>query len=69
MCIRDRFKAGLWVRDSSAGIGTVTFYDRKNGIFAGLGHAVNAVIEGNAAVRRAVLGSKDMEPVSYTHLR
>lgn len=35
-----RYKAGLWVRDSSAGIGTVTFFDSENGIFAGLGHAV-----------------------------
>lgn len=34
------FKAGLWVRDSTAGIGTMTFYDRETGIFASLGHAV-----------------------------
>lgn len=44
--VDSKFKAGLWVRDSSAGIGTVTFYDRKNGIFAGLGHAVNAAVKG-----------------------
>ncbi len=35
-----KYKAGLWVRDSSAGIGTVTFYDDENGYFAGLGHGV-----------------------------
>lgn len=35
-----RYKAGLWVRDSSAGIGTMTFYDPKTGILAGLGHPV-----------------------------
>lgn len=35
-----KFRAGLWVRDSSAGIGTVTFYDDENGYFAGLGHGV-----------------------------
>lgn len=35
-----KYKAGLWVRDSSAGIGTTTFIDAENGIFAGLGHAV-----------------------------
>lgn len=35
-----KFKAGLWVRDSTAGIGTMTFFDRDTGIFAGLGHAV-----------------------------
>lgn len=35
-----KYKAGLWVRDSTAGIGTMTFYDRETGIFGGLGHAV-----------------------------
>lgn len=35
-----KYKAGLWVRDSTAGIGTMTFFNRETGIFAGLGHAV-----------------------------
>ena len=35
-----RRKAGIWVRDSSAGIGTLTFFDPSTGRFAGLGHAV-----------------------------
>lgn len=34
------YKAGMWVRDSSAGIGTLTFYDAQNGTFGGLGHPV-----------------------------
>lgn len=34
------YKAGMWVRDSSAGIGTLTFYDEETGAFGGLGHAV-----------------------------
>lgn len=34
------YKAGIDIRDSSAGIGTVTFYDPSSGMFAGLGHAV-----------------------------
>ncbi len=34
------YHLGLWVRDSSAGIGTMTFYDPNNGCFAGLGHAI-----------------------------
>lgn len=38
--IETKFKAGLWVRDSSAGIGTMTFYSTVNGVFGGLGHAV-----------------------------
>ena len=34
------YKAGIWVRDSSAGIGTMTYYDPSTMVFAGLGHAV-----------------------------
>lgn len=34
------YKGGLWVRDSTAGIGTVTFYDPSNGSFGGLGHGI-----------------------------
>ncbi|WP_312644574.1 SpoIVB peptidase [Hydrogenoanaerobacterium sp.] len=38
--VSDGYKAGMWVRDSSAGIGTMTFYDPISGVFGGLGHAV-----------------------------
>ncbi len=34
------FKAGLWVRDSTAGIGTITYFDPQNGVYGGLGHPV-----------------------------
>lgn len=34
------YRAGIWVRDSSAGIGTMTYYQPSTGIFAGLGHAI-----------------------------
>lgn len=34
------YKAGLWVRDSTAGLGTMTFYHPASGVFAGLGHPV-----------------------------
>lgn len=34
------YKIGVWVRDSTAGIGTMTYYDSENKVFAGLGHAV-----------------------------
>ena len=34
------FKTGMWVRDSAAGIGTLTFYDRESQVFAGLGHGI-----------------------------
>lgn len=36
----ERFEAGIWVRDSSAGIGTITFYDPETGSFGGLGHPI-----------------------------
>lgn len=39
-CTDGVYKAGIWVRDSSAGIGTMTYYDLSRGAFAGLGHAV-----------------------------
>ncbi len=35
-----KYKAGLWVRDSTAGLGTVTFYNPENDCFAGLGHGI-----------------------------
>lgn len=34
------YRLGCWVRDSTAGIGTVTFYDMVNKTFAGLGHGI-----------------------------
>lgn len=58
-----KYIAGLWVRDSSAGIGTVTFYDKKSGAVAGLGHAICDVdtgnvmtAEGGELVRAKVMG-------------
>ena len=35
-----RYKTGIWVRDSGAGIGTVTFIMPDTGAFAGLGHGI-----------------------------
>lgn len=34
------YKTGMWVRDNTAGIGTVTFVDPSTGAFAGLGHGI-----------------------------
>lgn len=34
------YKLGLWVRDSSAGIGTLTFYSPMTNIVCGLGHGI-----------------------------
>ncbi len=36
----DEFKIGIWVRDSSAGIGTLTFYSPSTDIICGLGHGI-----------------------------
>lgn len=37
------YKLGAWLRDSMAGIGTVTYYDPADGSFGALGHGVNDV--------------------------
>ena len=37
---------GAWVRDSMAGIGTMTFYDKGSGTFGALGHGVTDVDTG-----------------------
>lgn len=34
------YKIGIWVRDSSAGIGTLTFYSPSTDIICGLGHGI-----------------------------
>ena len=34
---------GLWVRDSTAGIGTVTYYNKQDRSFGALGHGVTDV--------------------------
>lgn len=35
-----KYKIGLWIRDSTAGVGTLTFYDSKSKKFAALGHPI-----------------------------
>lgn len=37
------YKAGLWIRDSTSGVGTVTYIDPADNSFAGLGHGINDV--------------------------
>ena len=37
------YQLGLWLRDSMAGIGTMTYYDPATGSFAALGHGINDV--------------------------
>ena len=46
-------KIGAWVRDSAAGIGTLTFIDPQTGAFGGLGHAVSDATTGNMVPLRS----------------
>lgn len=41
------YKIGLWVRDSAAGVGTVTFYNEMTQSFAALGHAITDIDTGD----------------------
>lgn len=44
LCSTDgAYKLGAWIRDSMAGIGTVTFYNPDTGAFGALGHGINDV--------------------------
>lgn len=40
------YKLGIWVKDSAAGIGTVTFIDPETGVFGGLGHGITEASTG-----------------------
>ena len=42
----DKYHVGLWVRDSTAGIGTLTFYDPSSGYFGALGHGITDIDTG-----------------------
>ena len=44
LCSADgAYKLGAWIRDSMAGIGTVTFYCPETGAFGALGHGISDV--------------------------
>ena len=45
--VEGEYKLGIWVRDSTAGIGTLTFYDPSIKKFAALGHPINDVDTGS----------------------
>ena len=44
---KKEYKLGLWVRDSAAGIGTMTFYEPSSGKFAALGHGISDIDTGD----------------------
>lgn len=39
----NEYKIGLWVRDSAAGVGTVTFYEPSTKTFGALGHGITDI--------------------------
>ena len=36
-----QYRIGAWVRDSTAGVGTLSYYNPENGTYGALGHAIN----------------------------
>lgn len=41
-----KYKTGIWIKDSTSGIGTVTFINPENNAFGGLGHGICDSING-----------------------
>ena len=41
--VTNEYKLGLWVRDSAAGVGTVTFYEPSTKTFGALGHGITDI--------------------------
>lgn len=72
----NKYKTGIWVRDSSAGIGTATFYSPKLKISAGLGHGICDIdtnelltINSGQTVRANILNVKKSEDGSPGELQ
>lgn len=42
-----QYRLGLWVRDSTMGVGTLTFYEPKSNIYGALGHAITDMDTGS----------------------
>jgi len=60
-----KYELGLWLRDGMAGIGTITFFDPKSGIFGALGHAVSDIETGVLMP----IGSGSIMPATVTSAR
>ena len=59
------YRLGLWARDSTAGVGTLSFYDESAGWFAALGHAVSDVdTQSTLTVREGKLVSAEIVDVA-----
>lgn len=40
---KNTYKIGLWVRDATAGVGTLTFYEPSTNLFMALGHGISDI--------------------------
>lgn len=56
------YKAGIWIRDSSAGVGTLTFIDPKTGCYGALGHPISDC----DTLKTLPLGSGEIVDVTIT---
>lgn len=44
------YRMGLYIRDSAAGVGTLTFYEPRSGVYGALGHVISDMDTGQAIV-------------------
>jgi len=64
----NKYKIGIWVRDSSAGIGTMTFVVPQTSVFAGLGHGVYDVDTGEVLpIREGEILGVDIIGIEKSH--
>lgn len=56
------YKGGIWIRDSSAGVGTLTFIDPKTGCYGALGHPISDC----DTMKTLPLGSGEIVDVTIT---
>lgn len=62
--VEKKYKSGIWLRDSAAGIGTVTFINPTNNSFGGLGHGICDIDTGNLMpLRRGTVVNTDIDAV------
>lgn len=65
-CVEDgKYRLGLWVRDSTAGIGTLTYIEQNTGKFGALGHGITDIdtgimmpVESGELLKSSVYGIK-----------
>lgn len=59
-----KYKSGIWLRDTAAGIGTVTFINPENNAFGGLGHGICDVDTGTLMpLRRGTIVNASIDNV------